>query len=277
MTMRYHEMKSLELPTSQTTMTDLAPAAALAGNDDGRPRLPTTYHGGKGGEGVYQTLINLMPPHRRYIELFLGAGSVLRNKRPAGSSIGVELDANVMAMWRGDEVPGLALLKANAVDYLFEMNGRVRGFEANDLIYADPPYLMDTRSHKGKLYRHEFAMWKEHKVLLQELKLCRCMVMISGYPDSRYDKMLQGWRKVTFTTTKQRGAIATECVWLNFPAPLELHDYRYLGENFRERQRIKRKSQRWKAKLLGMPDQERHAIMAAIQEMKGATLDLPSS
>jgi site-specific DNA-adenine methylase len=42
-----------------------------------------SYPGGKGGAGVYQAIINQMPPHEVYIEPFLGAGSVLRTKRPA--------------------------------------------------------------------------------------------------------------------------------------------------------------------------------------------------
>jgi DNA adenine methylase len=32
------------------------------------------YPGGKSGAGVYQTIINLMPPHTVYIEPFLGGG-----------------------------------------------------------------------------------------------------------------------------------------------------------------------------------------------------------
>ncbi|MGJ8626091.1 MAG: hypothetical protein ACSHXB_03935 [Sulfitobacter sp.] len=40
-----------------------------------------TYPGGKNGGGAYQRIINHMPPHRFYIEPFLGSGAVLRNKR----------------------------------------------------------------------------------------------------------------------------------------------------------------------------------------------------
>ena len=32
----------------------------------------------------------------------------------------------------------------------------------------------------------------------------------------------------------------TEYLWCNYPAPMALHDYRYLGKDFRERERIKR-------------------------------------
>ena len=37
------------------------------------------------------------------------------------------------------------------------------------------------------------------------------------------------------------GRLATEWVWMNYPEPIALHDYRYLGEDFREREPIKRK------------------------------------
>lgn len=36
------------------------------------------YSGGKGGDGVFQKIINQMPPHQIYVEAFLGMGSVLR-------------------------------------------------------------------------------------------------------------------------------------------------------------------------------------------------------
>ena len=42
-----------------------------------------TYPGGKAGAGVWQRIINQMPPHRLYVEPFVGAGAVLRAKRPA--------------------------------------------------------------------------------------------------------------------------------------------------------------------------------------------------
>jgi len=44
---------------------------------------------------------------------------------------------------------------------------------------------------------------------------------------------------------------------------VELHDYRYLGRGFRERERIKRKKQRWMERLVRMPRLERCAILAA--------------
>jgi hypothetical protein len=62
------------------------------------------------------------------------------------------------------------------------------------------------------------------------------------------------------------GGPRTEWLWCNFPEPIALHDYRYLGVGFRERERIKRKKQRWTARLHGLPMLERQALLAAIDE-----------
>jgi hypothetical protein len=58
------------------------------------------YPGGKSGPGVYHRLINLMPPHATYCEPFLGGGAVMRKKRPAAYSVGVDMDAEVIERWR---------------------------------------------------------------------------------------------------------------------------------------------------------------------------------
>lgn len=41
-----------------------------------------SYPGGKGGAGVVQRIINLMPPHRVYLEPFLGGAAVMRARAP---------------------------------------------------------------------------------------------------------------------------------------------------------------------------------------------------
>jgi len=58
------------------------------------------YPGGKNGAGVYQRIINLMPPHDTYVEPFLGGGAVMRLKRPATLNIGLDLDRALIRAWR---------------------------------------------------------------------------------------------------------------------------------------------------------------------------------
>jgi hypothetical protein len=54
---------------------------------------------------------------------------------------------------------------------------------------------------------------------------------------------------------------------MNYPEPQTLHDYRYLGENFRERERIKRKQIRWRRRLQDMDSSERYAMFSIIDQL----------
>ncbi len=219
-----------------------------------------TYPGGKNGSGVYQKIINLLPPHPVYVEPFLGAGAILRLKRPALASIGIDIDAGVLQHWNGSEVPNLKLIHADALDYLAGS-----AFPADSLVYLDPPYLQATRSSPDPLYRYEMTEG-QHKRLLEIIRRLPCMVVISGYTSALYQDKLKDWRTLSFQAMTRGGRPATETVWLNFPEPFQLHDYRYLGEDYRERERIKRKQKRWSNRLAAMPPHERYALLSAIAE-----------
>ncbi len=92
------------------------------------------------------------------------------------------------------------------------------------------------------------------------------MVMISGYYSELYSNALSDWYVYTFEATIRKKT-STEWVWMNYPSPIELHDYRYLGDNFRERERLKRKAQRWTKRLQSMPIFEQQALMHAMQSV----------
>lgn len=49
--------------------------------------LSRGYPGAKAAPGVYQAIINEIPPHRVYVEAFVGGGAILLRKRPAEASI----------------------------------------------------------------------------------------------------------------------------------------------------------------------------------------------
>jgi hypothetical protein len=135
------------------------------------------------------------------------------------------------------------------------------------LVYCDPPYMRETRSG-GRLYEHEMSD-VDHRRLLRWAIAAKCRVMISGYWSELYGSTLRKWRCSRFMAMT-RGGLAEECVWANFPEPMELHDYRYLGEGFRERERIKRKKSRWLARLAAMPLLERRCLLSAIAETAGS-------
>lgn len=224
--------------------------------------VDVSYPGSKSGAGVCQWLINLMPAHDLYIEAFLGNGAVLRSKRPATWTIGIDRDRHAIARFRGDEVPNFELVVADALRWLAGAK-----LPPRTLVYLDPPYLATTRRRHRPIYRCELSTEAEHAALLEVAALLPCYVMISGYDSELYNNRLNGWRRSEFWTMT-RGGAALEVVWMNFPEPLELHDYKFLGKDFRDRERIKRKRERWKAKLLRMPAHERHAILSAVSELR---------
>lgn len=86
----------------------------------------------------------------------------------------------------------------------------------NVLIYADPPYLLETRS--GEQYRHEMTE-QDHVDLLDALKQHKGSVIISGYPSEMYDRELTGWSRITRKSYNQNAKQRTEVLWCNFEKP----------------------------------------------------------
>jgi hypothetical protein len=295
----------------------------------GDARGMASYPGGKNGSGTYQKLINLMPPHRRYFEPFLGGGALLRLKRPAFENFACDLVGSQVSMVSADlaengvsagniakfNLGGSAKLAIPAIARIVKgdvgrrqaspvspvaagiaVTGEVRSqdptfrtsegaqyslfrgsgldllelaslFKPADLVYCDPPYLLETRKGRA-LYEYEMTA-VDHRRLLRAIRRLPCMVMISGYWSSLYADFLKGWQSIHFESMTRGGHTATEWLWFNFPEPVELHDYRYLGTNFRERERIKRKKSRWVGRLTTMPILERRALLSAITDTWG--------
>jgi DNA adenine methylase len=223
------------------------------------------YAGGKNGSGVYQHIINQMPPHDVYIEAFLGSGAVMRLKKSAAQSIGIDSDARACKMFRA-ECASVTIINDDAISSLPGLIAMAQGKRV--LVYADPPYLGSTRSCKRPIYKHEMMADEDHRELLAVLKSLDCMVMLSGYFSKLYERELKGWRTVTFPSMTRGGHVATEWLWMNYPEPFELHDYSFLGQNFRERERIKRKKQRWLARLSKMPALERWALLDTVNAVR---------
>ncbi|MBW2252945.1 MAG: DNA adenine methylase [Deltaproteobacteria bacterium] len=217
------------------------------------------YPGGKGG--VYQRLINLIPPHEVYIETHLGGGAIIRNKKPAKRNIGIEIDPNTIEMWRrASSKVDFELIHDDAIDYLESHH-----FTGKELVYCDPPYLRKVRKKHYPIFRHEYTV-EQHEKLLEVIKSLPCMVMISGYESSLYEESLKGWHSHSFQAACHHGT-ATEWIWMNYPPPVELHDYRYLGDNFRERERITKITKNWMARLKKKPVLERKALLSAMNSL----------
>lgn len=196
------------------------------------------YDGGKGT--CYPQLINLMPPHQQYIETHLGGGAVMRYKRPAKVQVGIDLDPQVVRFWKMQ--PTLCqVVQADAVDYLSSLQ-----LDEETLIYADPPYHPETR-RRQRVYRCDYSV-RDHERLLECLTGLPCKVLISGYASPLYAERLSGWSTHRFTVQTHAG-LREECVWFNYPKPTVLHDDRYLGNGFREREVIRRRQDRLRSRI----------------------------
>lgn len=214
------------------------------------------YGGGKNLNGVYQRLINQIPPHRVYIETHLGSGAIMRCKRRAEVNIGIEVDRDVLCAWRG--TAEIQLVCADASEFLSGFR-----FQGDEFVYVDPPYLAATRRSDRSPYRYDYTE-AQHIELLDHLVALPCNVMVSGYFSSLYVQCLGGWRTLSFPARTRSGEASEEWVWMNYAEPEKLHDYRYLGESFRERERIRRRIARWKTRLSHLPPLERRALLAEI-------------
>jgi DNA adenine methylase len=93
----------------------------------------------------------------------------------------------------------------------------------NVLIYADPPYLLNTRG--GKQYRYEMNE-QDHLDLLAALRDHRGMVILSGYPSEMYDRELRGWNKIVKKSYNRNSDPRTEILWCNFETNPTLFDYK---------------------------------------------------
>lgn len=221
------------------------------------------YPGGKGK--IYQRVINLMPPHRIYVESHLGGGAVLRHKQPALLNIGIDINPRP-----------LQAFAAYGADFKFMCADAVAVIEAlrptpDMLIYADPPYLPATR-RAARVYRHDYSE-SDHERLLYCLRELRCMVMISGYPNELYDRMLEGWQGESFFGASHVG-LREEMIWMNF-SPGVLHDTRYVGDTFRDRGANILKRRRWKERFGAM---EKPFQQALLTDLVGVFIDdLPTA
>jgi len=215
-----------------------------------------TYPGGKGSAGTYQKIINEIRPHHQLIIPFLGNCGVVRNITRATTTIGIDISREIVDTWRKMKFDWINLFSLDAITYLEYY------FPPGTVIYCDPPYPIESRSSKRKIYDHEMSM-DDHERLLKSLKKQKCDVLISTYENDLYKQELSDWRLKKFLAMT-RGGLRTEYLYMNYPEPVELHDYRFLGENFRERERISNKIKRHVNRLKKLPILERKAILKSL-------------
>lgn len=216
------------------------------------------YPGGKNHAGTYQRIINLIPPHRVYIEGFLGSGAILRLKQPAAVNIGIDRLTPQPALL----VPGRQIIQADFLAW-----AESYPWEGDEFLYLDPPYLAGVRVKKN-LYEHEMTD-ADHRRLLALVNKIPAKIMLSGYRSPLYDRALKGWTCDTFPVLTRAHTWRTEALWFNYPRPAALHDASYTGSDYRDRWRIEKKRRNLVNKFQRMPPLERAALFSALVDVMG--------
>ncbi len=211
---------------------------------------PLRFAGGKSADGVWQRIVNLIPPHRVLIEPFAGEGTIARKIRPAEETILIDRVRQPGLVLP----PGARFVLGCGIAFL-----KTYRWRGDEMIYADPPYLLTTRG--GREYYENEA---DHVRLLRVLKNLNSNVLLSGYRSPLYDRELGEWSQVEFQAMTRGGTVATEVLWFNYPRPVALHDFSVVGEDTRARWRLRKKIRRAVADLASMPGAERGAMFAAL-------------
>lgn len=110
-------------------------------------------------------------------------------------------------MQAAERLRGVQIENKSAVELIQRFN------YPNVLIYADPPYVLDTRH--GKMYRNEMDN-AAHADLLEALLAHKGPVILSGYDNPLYQEMLKGWHREQKESRTQSLALKTEMLWMNF-------------------------------------------------------------
>ncbi|MFC0181480.1 Site-specific DNA-adenine methylase [Pseudarcicella hirudinis] len=263
-----------------------------------------SYFGGKGSDGTYQTIINQIPAVDIYVESYAGHASIFRNMIPAHLTILNDINhrvyqnlvnhfpesirfahdtdrkdfiriyhennracsiGEIKCTCQGNNDAGSILIIENlgAIDLIEKYKALIEDF--NSLIYSDPPYPLGSR--KSQVKRYEFEMTdQDHIEYLECLKNIRCKQLISTYPNQIYQELLPPpcYSLIEFWS-QTRGGLAKEYLYKNYESPVELQDYRYLGSDFRERDKLKRIKRNFLRKFKEMPVQLQNSILKELR------------
>lgn len=160
---------------------------------------------------------------RMLIRSHMGFGSAGATKHRTGFRIDSARKYGTAASLWAEYPEHIASFCTRLQGVLIESRPAIAVIENHDredtLFYMDPPYMHETRSmgsNRG-YYQHEMSD-QDHEELLNMIQELKGSVIISGYDNPMYDKMLSGWTKRTTQARISAGrgsGIRTECIWMN--------------------------------------------------------------
>lgn len=138
---------------------------------------------------------------------------------------------------------------------------------AEAFVFCDPPYVLSERA-TGRIYECELSDTDHLRFLgtVTTINAARYRVIVCGYACDLY-AALDPWRSIDHRVPT-RGGLQDERIWMNYDNPDRLHDYRYLGNGRRDRERIRRRQVNWLSQLNAMCDFERTAMLETLTASK---------
>ena len=227
-----------------------------------------TYPGGKNGSGTYQQIINKIPIHNFYFEGFAGSAAIYRIIKPAANAILCDIcssQVSKLKLLENRDPIAICFDTSRNIDFIVNFLNFLSDAGRQVFAYFDPPYPFSVRSCQRNLYDFELSD-QDHIALLSSLISARFNCMISTYDSPMYCSMLDGWNKYSFQSTTHRGS-KTETIYFNYNPPSQLHDYSFIGNDFREREQFSRIRKNFISKLNQMPDHLKNAILSDIQSL----------
>lgn len=134
---------------------------------------------------------------------------------------------------------------------------------AEAFIFCDPPYVMSERA-SGRIYDCELSDQDHQRFLgtVTAINASRYQIMICGYGCDLY-AALDPWFSIDHRVPT-RGGLQDERIWMNYEKPVQLQDYRYIGDGRRSRERIRRRQKNWREQLKRMTETERLAMLEVL-------------
>ena len=262
-------------PPHNTTEKSVAPSAENGApnspasngrpNRSGKKYKPWTP-GGKNSNGVYQILINLVPPHKIKYECFAGSAMLTRLMKPSEKTFVVEIDNSFTDKYKINEIPGVTVLNEDAFKVLSSLRYVITEKADQVFIWCDPPYPRFTRrSPKKKIFKYDLTI-EDHERLCKLLITLPFKIAISSYRNPVYDEILQKWNRFDYTTHAQNKKVI-ESVYYNYDLSNgERHDYAYVGHDRYRRREVRNIAARMIRRLNWVKPEERQAILYRISE-----------
>lgn len=209
--------------------------------------LQKRYTGNKKIPGVYQKIINHIPQHSYYCELFAGSGAIGKLLPATTVKHFNDIDCTLHGHYSLSDNSTLCITAINAPELVQFLSIYVGA--ANTFIFADPPYLHCTRA-QSDYYKYEMSD-SDHIQFLSAVQQSPCQIMIIHPACELYDQALQSWNQVEIKIRYNRKT-SIEKLYMNY-SPRSLQSYKYIGKDCWQRQAYKRKAIRHSHKSILLP------------------------